>query len=273
MALEAEEEGMAAADEAAAAALAAEAEPEEGEAEEEALHAAIRRRKALLLEKHRGSKALNRPSVPRHLKHHTEAELREGLAGVGVPAATAAAAAAAAAGGGRAASASASSSSSSAAAGAPVRGRKRTRAEDAAAAMDEDGGVAEEDDDEEGAAGGGARAASRSASRGLSAGPGKRVRASSASRARDIVLLAKYGGDPRAAAQGRIDRSMEPPRAPAAKVGLPSEKVRDRAVKDFNKYRSKKFEGKQGESDNRIPDRKPKWMLSGKRGNGKTDRR
>jgi hypothetical protein len=66
---------------------------------------------------------------------------------------------------------------------------------------------------------------------------------------------------------------MEPPRAPAVKVGLPSEKVRARAVNDFNKYRSKKFEGKQGESDHRIPDRKPKWMVSGKRGNGKTDRR
>jgi hypothetical protein len=135
--------------------------------------------------------------------------------------------------------------------------------------------AAEEEEEEEGAAGGRApaRAASASASRGLSAGPGKRVRASSASRARDIALLAKYGGDARAAAQGRIDRSMEPPRAPAVKVGLPSEKVRARAIKDFNKYRSKKFEGKQGESDNRIPDRKPKWMLSGKRGNGKTERR
>ena len=95
----------------------------------------------------------------------------------------------------------------------------------------------------------------------------------SASRAPAIALLAKYGGDAKAAERGRMERSHEPARVPAVKIGLKDEKTRDRAVRDFQKYRSRKFEGKQGESDHHVAIAKPKWMLTGKRGNGKTDRR
>lgn len=42
-----------------------------------------------------------------------------------------------------------------------------------------------------------------------------------------------------------------------------------------NKTQQSEFSqhGKQGESDRRIQVKKPKYLLAGKRGNGKTDRR
>ena len=70
-----------------------------------------------------------------------------------------------------------------------------------------------------------------------------------------------------------VSNARAPSVVPAQAVGLPSEAVRAKVVKSFNKFRSIKFDGAQGESDRRIPDRMPKWLFSGKRGNGKTDRR
>ena len=103
--------------------------------------------------------------------------------------------------------------------------------------------------------------------------PAKRVRSSSAVRARRIALLNKYDGDEKKAERAMREKSFEPIRLPAQKLGLKNEEVMAKAKMDFGKFRSKKFEGKGGESDNRIQIKKEKWMLAGKRGNGKTERR
>jgi hypothetical protein len=204
----------------------------------------------MLIQKHRASKGLNRPMIPRKFAPLSAEAMRDGLEATGLPREAAEAAA-----------------STAALAGPPTRGRKRTRAEDRGDVAMADGD--EESDSEDGEGGGGRRGASASASQ----GPGKRVRSSSAVRAHKIALMTKYGGDERKAERARSVLSREPARLPAQRVGLKDEATRDRAVKAFGKYRAKKFDGRQGESDNRSYITNPKWMLSGKRGNGKTERR
>lgn len=217
------------------ASKAADDESEEDE-ETAALYEAIKAKKAEAVMSHRLGKAQNRPGLPRNKLHRTAEQVVSGLKEAGYDSDTAEGAA-------------------SAAQKAVERGRKRTRDDvrtgAGASAHAGDADAMEED----GAAGAGV----------------KRARSSSAA-LRKQVLVAKYGSEAKARSVSRA-RSREPSIAPPQAVGMPNEEVRQKAIKAFGKFRSKKFEGKQGESDRRIPNERPKWMLSGKRGIGKTDRR
>lgn len=180
--------------------------------------------------------------------HQSKEDFQSGLQALGIDVVSAAGAAAAAAAPQKSAA---------------ERGRKRTRGDDDAARTGASASAAGRDadameDDEEAAAG---------------ADASKRVRSSSAVRARRTALLGMYGGDAKAAERARMSKSREPSVRPAQAEGLKSEEERAKAVAKFKKFRSIAFQGKQGESDRRIPDQKPKWLYSGKRGNGKTDRR
>lgn len=61
---------------------------------------------------------------------------------------------------------------------------------------------------------------------------------------------------------------------PAEGAGLKNAEQRNKAIKmgDKAQFRMGKA-ARKGEADRHIPDLKPKHLFSGKRGNGKTDRR
>lgn len=234
--LEAEEDALATADQAN------DEENWESDEDEEttALYEAIKEKKALLIDHHRAEKAKNRPTVPRKFQHITSEEMKSGLERGGYSDNVA-----------TTATLTALSTS---------RGRKRTR-----------------DGDDENMNGNISMSSSNialsSADAMVDVGePSKRVRSSSAVRARQTALLGKYGGDAKAAERGRFSKSREP-RVPTAQSKGLTEELQAKAIKEFNRFRSIAFHGKQGESDRRIPNDKPKWLFSGKRGNGKTDRR
>jgi nucleolar GTP-binding protein len=241
MALEAEEEGFAAADQAAADAAAAESDEDE---ETKALYSEIRHRKMEKIQMHRLSKDHNRSIVK---TNKTPAEVSKSLQKSGWNEEDA-------------------DKAAIAASNESMRGRKRIRESDVigrAVSSSMKGG--DDAGEEDGETIGDGHLASEV--------PAKRVRSSSAVRARRIALLNKYDGDEKKAERAMREKSFEPIRLPAQKLGLKNEEVMAKAKKDFGKFRSKKFEGKGGESDNRIQIKKEKWMLAGKRGNGKTERR
>jgi len=242
MALEAEEEGFAAADQAAADAAAAESDEDD---ETKALYSEIRQRKMEMVQKHRLGKDHNR-SIMKKVK--TPAEVSKALQKAGWDEEEA-------------------DKTALAASRESMRGRKRNRETDVIGRAISSSMRANDDEngDEDQEMGEGSAAASEA--------PSKRVRSSSAVRARRIALLNKYDGDEKKAERALREKSFEPIRLPAQKLGLKNEEVMAKAKKDFGKFRSKKFEGKGGESDNRIQIKKEKWMLAGKRGNGKTERR
>lgn len=241
MALEAEEEGLS-----AAAQAEAEARGEESEEDEEtaALYKEIKLKKTMAIDKHRREKGRNRPKLARRNKGLTAEELKERIAAAGL--------------GEEAAEAAAASAAATIQPPAP-RGRKRTREADSgrsgSADGDADGDAGMEDGGE-----GTKRQRVRSTSQG-------------AARARSVIMADRFGGDKKAAAHAIATKTRAPSVAPAQREGLKSEAQREKNTKLVNKFRSVVFHGKQGESDRRIPDKKPKWLFAGKRGNGKTDRR
>jgi nucleolar GTP-binding protein len=239
MALEAEEEGFAAADQAAADAAAAESDEDE---ETKALYSEIRQRKMEMVQKHRLGKDHNR-SIMKKVK--TPAEVSKALQKAGWDEEEA-------------------DKTALAASRESMRGRKRNRETDVIGRAVLSSLKANDDEDDERMDEGPAAA---------NEAPAKRVRSSSAVRARRIALLNKYDGDEKKAERAMREKSFEPIKLPAQKLGLKNEEIMAKAKKDFGKFRSKKFEGKGGESDNRIQIKKEKWMLAGKRGNGKTERR
>jgi len=239
MALEAEEEGFAAADQAAADAAAAESDEDE---ETKALYSEIRQRKMEMVQKHRLGKDHNR-SIMKKVK--TPAEVSKALQKAGWDEEEA-------------------DKTALAASRESMRGRKRNRETDVIGRAVLSSLKANDDEDDERMDEGPAAA---------NEAPAKRVRSSSAVRARRIALLNKYDGDEKKAERAMREKSFEPIKLPAQKLGLKNEEIMAKAKKDFGKFRSKKFEGKGGESDNRIQIKREKWMLAGKRGNGKTERR
>jgi hypothetical protein len=239
MALEAEEEGFAAADQAAADAAAAESDEDD---ETKALYSEIRQRKMEMVQKHRLGKDHNR-SIMKKVK--TPAEVSKALQKAGWDEEEA-------------------DKTALAASRESMRGRKRNRETDVIGRAVLSSLKANDDEDDERMDEGPAAA---------NEAPAKRVRSSSAVRARRIALLNKYDGDEKKAERAMREKSFEPIKLPAQKLGLKNEEIMAKAKKDFGKFRSKKFEGKGGESDNRIQIKKEKWMLAGKRGNGKTERR
>jgi nucleolar GTP-binding protein len=220
----------------AADAAAAEAEGEVSDEDEEtaALYAALRSQRHEAIEASKLAKSNGRPGLPRSKLRRTAEMMRAGLEGAGFDADTAEAAV-------------------DLARRPTERGRKRTR--DSAGEKDE---AMEEEEGEEG---------------GVSRGGEKRARSrSSAAAIKRTANVNKYGDADKARSASRA-RSREPSMPPAQSQGLQNDEVRTKVIKKFNKFRSIKFGGKQGESDHRIPNLKPKWLLSGKRGIGKTDYR
>ena len=285
MALEAEEEGLLAAE---AAAAGAEGEEEEEEVDEEtaAMYAEVQRKKGAALAAHRCVDAPNKPPAPPPPPSHTHTHptfarakrsrqterralpslhrLSKGHNHPTVP---------------RSAlmrkrapeqvvgdlTRAGYDSEAAAAAAMSMRGRKRGRAEGGGG-----GGARGSSAAHAGGGGGGMEAEGEGE---LEQGREKRApRSASAAAAQRDLLLQKYGGDEARARRGVSAKSREPSLPPAPAVGFKDDAAREKNIAKMKKYRGIHFAGKSGEADHHNPVKNPKWMLAGKMG-FKRDRR
>ena len=227
LALEAEEEGLLAAE-----ASAAGDEESDEDQETATMHKLMLAKKSALQRKRiatRNSSGFVLPNSAK-LRHRTADDMEEGLLALGYNAATAAAASASA----------------------PTRGRKRERNGQPPREATAEGGNENEDGEGEGD--------------GEDDRPVKRAARSASATARGAVLAQKFGGDAKARVRGISKASRAPSVKSAHADGFEDEETRASNLKKQQKYRSIEFHGSKGEKDHIITAKLPKWLFSGKMG-------